>query len=110
MDFRLADIFGNGMIFQRRMPIRVYGMAYRECDITVSLEQDIVTAHCKPGPFAILLPPREAGSGLSLSVYTDKQKESFHHIYCGEVWVAGGQSNMAMSLESTEEWIQGVPL
>ena len=107
MKFRLAPVFGDGMVVQRNQPVRIYG----EAEEALRLQVDFDGVHAAPavskGRFAFLLPPRRAGTGLTLRIAGGGEKLTIRDIACGEVWIAGGQSNMAMDLSGTAEYTQG---
>jgi len=105
--FELAEIFSDGMIFQRDQPIHVYGTAFQPCDLRIEFDRLEIIQTVGKGFFDIALPSHTAGKNYRLiieSLGTTAQKQILRDVYCGEVWVAGGQSNMAMSLKDTEEY------
>ncbi|HJD22897.1 MAG TPA: sialate O-acetylesterase [Firmicutes bacterium] len=106
MKFCLAPVFGDGMVVQRNQPIRIYGQA----EEALRLQVDFDGVHAAPavskGRFAFLLPPHRAGTGLTLRIAGGGEELTIRDIACGEVWIAGGQSNMAMDLSGTAEYEQ----
>ena len=110
--FCLQPIYTNGMIFQRECNIRIEGEALEPCEITASIGGDSVCATVEPGHFSLLLPPRKADRGLTLTVSARACNSElshvlvFNNIYIGEIWFAGGQSNMQWALQDTDEYRQ----
>jgi sialate O-acetylesterase len=97
-NFKLAKHYANGMIFQRRRPVCIEGEAEIACTLTACLHGDSVTVPVKAGEFCLQLPPREAGKGLVLTVTDGNETVTLNDIFIGEVWLAGGQSNMEWPL------------
>ncbi|MFP3155874.1 sialate O-acetylesterase [Lachnospiraceae bacterium ZAX-1] len=96
---RLARIFQDGMVLQRQKAIRIWGDSdCRQC-LTVRLNNDVVyEGACAEGEFSFALPPQEAAKGVTLVVASEKESLTFTNVDIGEVWVAGGQSNMEFPL------------
>ena len=122
---QLAAHYTDGMIFQRERNILIEGEAYAPCEITATLGEDTVSVAAQPGYFSFSLPPRKADRGLCLTIKAcangneqgeqnekkeqSEQKEqvlTLSDIYIGEVWFAGGQSNMQWPLHDTDEYRQ----
>lgn len=123
--YGLAEIFQNGMLLQRDKEIVLWGNAKPDTTVTIALYaegQDIVSAGCcananpvlcekntadKNGKFRIILPPREAGEGYQLHVMFESAPEAsirLDHIGFGDIWLAGGQSNMEFFLKYDKDW------
>lgn len=110
MDFKLAEIYGDGMIIQRDKPVVILGEALKACEIHAVLDHEIVSLKVTPGFFKLELPSHKAGKNLELHVWTDNQNEVIKNVFCGEVWIAGGQSNMAFELRESGEYRKGMPI
>lgn len=123
--YGLAEIFQNGMLLQRDKEIVLWGNAKPGTSITISLyaeRQDIVSTDChanvkpvlcekstadKNGKFRVTLPPQEAGEGYQLHVMFESAPEAsirLDHIGFGDIWLAGGQSNMEFFLKYDKDW------
>lgn len=99
--FSVASVFSDNMVLQRNKNVRVFGECSDDCgDITVSVpELDItVTAVCRNGRWEALLPPMKACESLSVTVKYNGETAAFRNVAVGEVWLAGGQSNMEFEL------------
>lgn len=98
---KTAMIFGNGMVLQRRKEIPVWGIAEPGKRIFVTLggvtEETTVNEN---GEWLLRLPPQEAGRGLRMVVRKEEEVLDFTDVCVGEVWLAGGQSNMEYPLGS----------
>ena len=97
---RPADIFTDRAVLQQRMPIPVWG----ECDterLVISYAGNSVTAEVADGKFFGVLPPVQAGVRGKLVFCAGEETCTCHDVAVGEVWVAGGQSNMEHPLFCT---------
>lgn len=104
---KLARVFGDYMVLQRRMPICIWGENEAPQRAEVKLNGVTLCAEELPaGPFTLMVPAQEAMTDVTLEIGS----LVFHHVDIGEVWVAGGQSNMEFMLQYThigEEVISG---
>lgn len=99
----LAEIFTSNMILQRRKPIPVWGTGQPGHIVTVKLGDTVQSATVEAdGSWMIVLPPREAGSELTLLAQCDGWVLPCSNVQMGEVWLAGGQSNMEMPLAESQ--------
>ena len=99
-----AMIFTDKMVLQRRKKIPVWGTGIPGTEVRVCLEKNggvfsRATACTKTitradGNWMAELPPQEAGTDFTLTIWTEKEKMLFQDVCVGEVWIAGGQSNM----------------
>lgn len=88
---KLAKIFSDNMILQRNMPIALFGESDSHQLIHVYLNGQLIAEDViEEGKFSILLPPQEAIEDAELRVNDLILK----NVDIGEIWVAGGQSNM----------------
>ncbi|MBQ6222594.1 MAG: hypothetical protein IJJ44_08280 [Solobacterium sp.] len=96
MKLQLAEIFGEHMVFQQHKEIPVWGRSAADDEILVELGEDRVCANTDNGFWKVVLPPQEPGTGITLKVASKVTGEvlQFTDIAVGEVWLAGGQSNM----------------
>ncbi len=127
--FQTAAVFGDHMVLQRGKNIAVFGEGEDGKRVTVTLElpgrkrtrdekkqeekkQDgqtaggdavTVSGMIRGGRFQVTLPPQEAGEGYSMTVRCGEEEKRFADIAVGEVWLAGGQSNMELELSNAYE-------
>lgn len=94
----LPLIFQNGMVLQRRKPVCVWGQAPEGSLVTVRIADKTAMTIVENGAFIVYLPPMEAGSGYTLTVSDGVSEFLLSDIAIGEVWLAGGQSNMEFLL------------
>ncbi len=101
---RMAMIFQNGMILQRNKRINLWGEADGCRRIHIKLNQAVENAVVENGTWRVSLPEMEAASGLTLEITADDdEKLILTDIAIGEVWIAGGQSNMEFMLMYDQE-------
>ncbi len=98
-----AAIFGDGMVLQRDRPLEIWGTASKNERVTVEFAGQTRTTNADDdGHWTITLeavPANAAPADLVLRG-TDSRKV-LHGVLVGDVWLCGGQSNMAMTLRST---------
>lgn len=79
------------MIFQRRKPVRIFGESDKACTVEVRLNGKPLQSYpVKKGAFSFELPPQEAMENAVLEI----GEVVLENVDFGEVWLAGGQSNM----------------
>lgn len=108
MKLQTALIFGEHMVLQRKQPIPVWGRSVRGDTVTVTLGENSAAATVEGGAWRVELPPMEASehTGMTVESAITGEKIVFNDVAVGEVWLAGGQSNMEFLLkydESAEE-------
>ncbi|HZG87979.1 sialate O-acetylesterase [Paenibacillus sp.] len=111
--FRLANIFSDHMVLQRDKPIKIWGESADNQTIFVKINFTEVTAEVKDGKWAVELPPMAACESCELRVSSSNpvdQEIIVHNVAIGEVWVAGGQSNMEFDLKSDIESDESIRL
>ena len=104
-DLRVAGIFGNNMVLQQKTTTPIWGWADAGAIVTVtsSWNDKIYSVKVgKDGTWRIMLHTPEAGGPYALTITEDKTI-TFSDVYIGEVWLASGQSNMAMQLKECYE-------
>ena len=99
----LANIFVDGVILQRDVPIKFWGEtdAYAKVEITFNHILSEVTADAT-GNWEVEYEPLPAGSGaLELTVVSGNVVEHVTNILMGDVWICAGQSNMELPMSRT---------
>ena len=103
MKLKLAAVFGSDMVLQRDMAVSVWGTAPKGEAVTVSLSGLTVQAVADSGGYwRADLPAGPAGGPFSLAVRCGEETICLERVYRGEVWLAGGQSNMELNLKDSE--------
>lgn len=119
---RAAAIFSHDMVLQRRQPIPVFGTGKPGIDVRVRLIAEesgeaaatdvsgttvtvagTATDADAHGDWLALLPAMEAGGPYRLEITSSGADVTlvYRRVVVGEVWLAGGQSNMELELHSS---------
>jgi sialate O-acetylesterase len=93
---RLAPIFSDRVVFQRDKPIRLWGWA--AAPVRVSLGGREVEVEVRDGAWLAELPPLPAMERVPCRVSSAGEEISLAEAAVGEVWIAGGQSNIEWPL------------
>lgn len=112
-DTKMPTIFSDGMMFQQKKPMNIWGYADEGKDITVKFYrgENLIgteTAKTVDGRWDVSFPGLEASfDKYHFDVLEgDNLIQTVSDILIGEVWVAGGQSNMALSVSGTQQAAQ----
>lgn len=110
---KLAAVFSDECVLQREKNIAIFGTGEEGtlvkanlCGKTLETEEVQESegeARVKNGRFEILLPPLAAGLHHTLTVTDGTDTVTLKEIAIGEVWLAGGQSNMEFELQNCTE-------
>ena len=98
---QLADIFCDNMVLQRDQPICVYGTGSGKGSITFCGET--VDFTITKEVFRVMLPAQPAGGPHEMTVTLDGETTVIRNILMGDVYLAGGQSNMAFQMHRTKD-------
>jgi len=103
--FSLAPIFSDGAVLQRGEPVKIFGAGAENAAVEVSLSSmdRPVCARVRDGRWCACLPPLPAAEGLTLTASSRGQTLTVQDVAVGEVWIAGGQSNMEFWLRNEAE-------
>jgi sialate O-acetylesterase len=99
--FELAQIFTDGMVIQREYKVPIWGTGIDGEKIKIEFCGQVLQTEVVNGKWKLLLSPIPAGGPYDMTIEDDISKLILKDILVGEVWVAGGQSNMAFSLEGS---------
>lgn len=90
-----AEIFQNGMVLQRGKKVTVWGSGTPRAKVIAKIQGrmgECTTDH--EGSWKLEIPALEASEGEVLKVESGGETITYTEVAVGEVWVAGGQSNM----------------
>lgn len=110
--FTVASIFGNHMVLQRNKPLKVWGESNKPQKIAVFIDgSQAASTQAAAGAWMMTLPALETSRNLLLKITGENESEAFtfHDVAVGEVWIAGGQSNMEFPLEYDAEAKNVIP-
>ena len=97
----LPHLITDHAVFQRDLPVHVWGEADPAEAITVTLATSTArTKTDRAGRWSVVLPGMPAGGPFTLTV-AGKTTLSVRDVLIGEVWVASGQSNMTFALSGS---------
>ncbi len=110
-EFAWASPFGDHMILQREMPIRVWGWGTPGEKVTVkvadhqvlSKDPQAITTIAEDGTWMVSIEPWEAKGTYQLIAKCGKQTLTADDVLFGEVWICSGQSNMQMGYQRIPE-------
>lgn len=100
---KAAAVFSDNMVLQRNRPVRIFGNCKEgQENITVSIPELSVSAKAlvTGSKWEALLPPCEACENCTVEIVSGAVKIVFRNVAIGEVWLAGGQSNMEFELHN----------
>ena len=104
-----APLFTDGAVLCRNREIRVFGETDSGSEVSVTLTDRngkiLTEAVCRSmnGRFLVLLCPQEAQTGCRLVIRAGTETTEAGDIAIGEVFLAGGQSNMELELQNADE-------
>lgn len=100
----VPSFFSDHMVLQRDIPIAVWGWAEDGEDVSVQLgDQAAVKTTAKDGAWKAQLPATAAGGPFVL-VIKGKNEIRISDVLVGEVWLCSGQSNMEMTVGSSNDF------
>ena len=103
---KLAAIFKDNMVLQRNKPVCIFGEYEPEKDktITVSLGEYKTTAEIVGERWYAYMPKMKAQADLTLIISSSSgDLIALNNIAVGEVWLAGGQSNMEYFIANSKD-------
>lgn len=98
-EVRMPAIFGDHMVLQSGVGVNIWGWAAPDEQIHVQLGSQTADARAGAGgKWSVQLQPLKTGENVSLAVRGQANSLNFNDVVAGEVWIASGQSNMALGL------------
>lgn len=106
----LPSVFNDQIVLQRESAIPVWGTADPDAEITVALNNTVLTTTADGGgKWRVSLPARKAGGPHMLNIVSGADTVQIKDVYVGEVWLCAGQSNMEWSLRQSVEGKAEIP-
>jgi sialate O-acetylesterase len=97
----LPAVLAEHMVLQRGLPVHIWGSADPGESVAVEFRGETRSATAdRLGRWSVYLRPVESGGPFELTV-KGQNTITFKDVLVGDVWVASGQSNMEMRVEST---------
>ncbi|MBR2823046.1 MAG: hypothetical protein IKE24_05130 [Clostridia bacterium] len=106
---KISPVFSDGAVLCRRKEIRIFGEAEEGTLVRCELlgPKGVLMARgegeTRNGRFLVILPPQEAAVGCRLVIAGGGEAFTALDICVGEVFLAGGQSNMELELQNADE-------
>ena len=92
---KLANVFQDHMVLQRDKTVYIWGQAAAGSSVRVTIQGQSAGGKADAaGAFCIALEPLHTSLQEELIVAADGEKIALRDVQVGEVWLAGGQSNM----------------
>ena len=101
---RPGILFRDGCVLQRGKPIVIWGEGENGKEVTVTLAGRMARCVVTNGRWECTLPPMDAARRMELVISCGKEMEVLRNVSIGEVWIAGGQSNMEFFLRYDAQW------
>lgn len=98
--FSVAAVFSNHMVLQREKKISIFGTAENGKQVCAEFLGKKYSCKAKNGRWEIMLDPQKAAEDVSLTITCGDEAKTFSDIAIGEVWLAGGQSNMELEIHT----------
>ena len=99
-DLELPAVFSDHMVLQREMTVPIWGKATAKSAIQVTFAGQSVKTHAdETGDWRVQLSPMKASAEsrvltIRVGVGDEQIEHQIQDVLVGEVWLAGGQSNM----------------
>ena len=104
MTLSLAPIFASGMVLQRDLTVCVWGTALPSTRVDVQVQgQSASTRADDFGQWRCTLAPLHASDNETLEVAAGDERITLTDVAVGEVFIAGGQSNMEFWMRYDKE-------
>ncbi len=97
-------LFSEFAVLQREKEIAVWGTGEDGKEVTVSIQGNSAVATVENGKWEAVLPPLKASESEKMTVSDGTDTVIVSNVAVGEVWIAGGQSNMEFPLRNLREY------
>ncbi|MDR3276501.1 MAG: sialate O-acetylesterase [Treponema sp.] len=104
--FSVAGIFADHMVLQRDKPVAIWGKSQRAQTLRFLIDgREAARVQAGAGEWKAQLPAMPAQKDMCLEIAGEDTAEPlrFSHTAVGELWIAGGQSNMEFILKYDAE-------
>ncbi len=103
-----AALFTDGAVLCRNKEIRVFGETDQQIVAVILSDKNGATlaetiSESRDGRFLASLAPQQAQAGCRLSIRAGNEQAEAANVAIGEVFLAGGQSNMELELRNADE-------
>lgn len=99
---KVAPIFGDNMVLQRNKENYIWGKGVDGDVVEIDFLRRTYLADVENGIWKVKLAAVDAGGPYTMDITCKEEKLHFQNILIGEVWFAGGQSNMELELQNSD--------
>ena len=101
---KMPTLFSDNMVLQRDKSIKVWGEVLPNLPVTITFDGQTYNTTCDAnGKFTTLIPAKSASaSSYLLTVAANNEILTYKNIVMGDVYLCGGQSNMAMFVSGSK--------
>jgi sialate O-acetylesterase len=101
---KMPSLFSNNMIIQRDKPIKIWGEVSANEPVTINFDGTNYQTQCNAeGKFSTTLPAKSVSqNAYTLTISAKGETQTYTNVVMGDVFLCGGQSNMAMFVSSTK--------
>ena len=95
---KMPTLFADNMVLQRDKPIKVWGEVLPNLPVNITFDGQTYTTQCNTsGKFSTFIPSKSASANsFVLTISANSETLTYNNIVMGDVYLCGGQSNMAM--------------
>lgn len=101
--FSVADVFTDHMVLQRNAKIKLWGSTGAYSSVEITFNGQKVNAEIAGGAWKATFKPMSHGGPYDMVVRSGNEVKTIKDIYVGDVWLAGGQSNMEFALRRVKD-------
>lgn len=102
MSLKLPIVFTDNMVLQRNKNINIWGYSYNSDNVTIRFNGQVNRIKVNNNKWRFMLSSMEAGGPYRMEIIDNDDKLVLNNIMIGEVWLAGGQSNMELELQNSK--------
>jgi sialate O-acetylesterase len=98
------ELFNNGVVLQQKSKTLVWGKSEPGSNVTVLIQgKSFVAKTNEKGDWKNELNSLQPGGPFKMTIKSGNESLVIREVYVGEVWIAGGQSNMVFRLKNDEK-------
>lgn len=101
-DFCVSPMFSDHMVLQRDKEVLIWGTGPENQQVRVILAGMTKETVVQDNQWQLALDPLPAGGPYTMEVSCGETTIKFQDVMLGEVWLAGGQSNMELELQNCD--------
>jgi len=102
-NLKLAELFNEGAVLQCNEKVCIWGTSAPASKVLITIQgKQFKAISDKSGDWNTEISALKEGGPYPMTVISEKDTIKLKEIFVGEVWIAGGQSNMAFMLEKSD--------